>query len=200
MIPQIRTNRSYSISSVPRPAVVFDLDETLVHSTLIAPRSGQFFQMRVHRRHVFVQTRPGLSDFLTRIQKIYDVYFFTASLPEYADPIIDKIAPGVRRCRRFFRDSCKTFSGYFVKDLSILRRPIGQTLLIDDIAGSALVNQANLIRVKPWMGDPTDSLLMDRLLPLLERVAVYSDVVSHTRELMLKTIEGPVCGFPVPSI
>jgi hypothetical protein len=55
------------------------------------------------------------------------VFFFSASLPEYANPIINKIAPEVRSCRRFFRDFCKETSGYLVKDLSILRRSLAHS-------------------------------------------------------------------------
>jgi TFIIF-interacting CTD phosphatase-like protein len=82
-------------------------------------------------------------------------------------------------------------SGYFVKDLGLLRRPLSQTLLIDDIAGSALSHPANLVRIKAWMGDPADRRLLDQLLPLLESVAFDSDVTASARDVLMKTpIEG----------
>jgi TFIIF-interacting CTD phosphatase-like protein len=91
-------------------------------------------------------------------------------------------------------------SGYLVKDLSVLRRPLKQMLLVDDIAGSALAHPMNLVRIKPWMGDLNDRVLLDHLLPLLESVAVYSDVVSHMRQRIVKGNNRPVAGFPVLAI
>jgi Dullard-like phosphatase family protein len=195
-----RLNRSFSHSTISRPALVLDLDETLIHSTHTPPPNGTYFQIRVRRRHVFIHMRPGLIDFLTQIQRIYDLFFFSASLPEYANAIITKIAPEVRLCRRFFRDSCQTFSGYLVKDLSVLRRPLSQTLLVDDIAGSALANQANLILVKAWMGDTTDQVLLDSLLPLLKQILFYSDLAKAAREILMKGNRLGLTGFPIPSI
>jgi Dullard-like phosphatase family protein len=181
-------------------ALVLDLDETLVHGMLTPPVNGAYIRIRIRRRQVYVQMRPGLSDFLARVQRIYDVFFFSASLPEYANEIISKIAPGVRSCRRFFRDSCQAVSGYLVKDLSVLKRPLGQTLLVDDIAGSALANRANLVLVKPWMGDPADRILTDSLLPFLEEIALSTDVTLAAREILLKGKRAGLATFPITSI
>jgi Dullard-like phosphatase family protein len=191
-----RKARSSSITTVPRPALVLDLDETLIHCAVIAPRSGDYFQLRVRRHHIFIQRRPGLAEFLARVRRIYDLFFFTASSPEYADPIINKIAPDIRLCRRFFRDSYRPLSGYLVKDLSILRRPLTQTLLVDDVAGSALAQPANLMRIRPWMGDPADRVLMDELLPLLESLAFYSDLTAQARQTLLKGNPTSVTALP----
>jgi Dullard-like phosphatase family protein len=193
-------NRSSSVTTVPRPTLVLDLDETLVHTSLIAPRSGDYFPVRAHRRQIFVQSRPGLPEFLARVQRIYDVFFFTASPLEYADPMITKIAPRVRACRRFFLDSCTPVSGYLAKDLSVLRRPLSHMLLVDDIAGSALLNPENLVRIKPWNGDPADRVLLDDLLPLLEDVAFYQGIVANARQFVMKKRNGAVSTFPLLGI
>jgi Dullard-like phosphatase family protein len=181
-----RIPRSASNRSLRRPAVVFGLDETLVHVTPVAPQSREHFQIRVSGRRFFVQPRPGLAAFLTRVQRLYDVFFFTASQPEYANPIIDAIAPNVRPCRRYFRNSCRMECGYWVKDLAVLRRPIVHTVLIDDVEGSALANPTNLIRIKPWAGEPKDNVLMEQLLPLLEQVAIGHDMSECVREVLRK--------------
>jgi import inner membrane translocase subunit TIM50 len=120
-------------------------------------------------------------EFLTRIHQLYDIFFFTASHADYGNAIIDAIAPFVRPCRRYFRDSCLPDCGYMVKDLAILRRPLAQTLLIDDIEGSALANPKNLIRVKPWAGDPNDNVLVANLLPMLEHAAIGADLPEYIR-------------------
>jgi Dullard-like phosphatase family protein len=189
--------RSRSGSFVPHPAVAFDLDETLVYCTPLKPSTDRWFPIKVRKRRMFVQMRPGLLQFLSRIQRTYDVFFFTASEPEYANQIIDKIAPSVRPCRRFFRNSCHSAAGYIVKDLRIMKRSLSQTILVDNTAGSALDNPRNLIRVMSWAGERSDDLLLHRLLPMLESLAYDSDLVASAHALIAKNRHPDISGFPV---
>ncbi|OHS93965.1 CTD nuclear envelope phosphatase 1B [Tritrichomonas foetus] len=168
--------KSSSLFIIHKPAIALDLDDTLVHVTPVRPTSGDYFQIRFKRRRLFVQTRPNLQNFLKRITKLYDVFVFTSAQREYANLIIDKILPDVKECRRFFRDSCQNLSGYSVKDLSILRRPLKQILLVDDIMGSALKNPKNLVLVKPWYGEKDDDVLSNELIKVLEQIAFESDI------------------------
>jgi Dullard-like phosphatase family protein len=190
-------SRSQSGCFVPRPAIAFDLDDTLVFSTLLKPGNHDYFLIKMRKRRMFVQMRPGLLQFLARIQRLYDVFFFTSSLAEYANPIIDKIAPSVLSCRRFFRDSCHSEGGYLVKDLRVLRRSLHQTLLVDDTLGSALDNPSNLIHVSPWSGDPRDDLLLRRLLPVLENLAYESELISSMQEMVTARGYRDLSLFPV---
>jgi TFIIF-interacting CTD phosphatase-like protein len=149
-----------------RPAVVFDLDETLIFSTTIAP-AVSCMRIRIGRRQVHIQTRPGLTNALQKLSTQFDIYFFTASDPLYANQIIEAIAPGTPADHRFFRDSCCNTGGYPVKDLRLLNRPLNRTIIIDDIEGSALFQPRNLIRITPWLGNPEDDVLCGEILPLL---------------------------------
>ena len=75
-------HKSFSIDFTFRPAIAFDLDDTLVHATPIAPKKvnvHDYFTITVHRRKMYVQKRPNLHNFLERIAKLYDIYFFTSS-------------------------------------------------------------------------------------------------------------------------
>jgi Dullard-like phosphatase family protein len=154
-----------------RPALVFDLDETLIFASTISPASLSI-PIRVQRRRVYVRTRPGVHDLISSIASVFDIYFFTASAPEYANPIIDAIAPGTPADHRFFRDNCILSYGYAVKDLQILRRPLNRVLLVDDLEGSALNQPENLIRITPWNGtDESDRVLVAELLPLVMSLA-----------------------------
>jgi CTD small phosphatase-like protein 2 len=149
-----------------RPALVFDLEETLIFGTIIAP-PVDCVRIRVGRRRVHVQTRPGLTNALKQLSSHFDIYFFTASDPAYANQVIEAIAPGTPPDHRFFRDSCCTTCGYPVKDLRLLNRPLRQIIIVDDIEGSALFQPQNLIRITPWFGSPDDDVLCGELLPLL---------------------------------
>ncbi|KAK8835737.1 hypothetical protein M9Y10_040556 [Tritrichomonas musculus] len=171
-------HKSFSIDFTFRPAIAFDLDDTLVHATPIAPKKvnvHDYFTITVHRRKMYVQKRPNLHNFLERIAKLYDIYFFTSSTPRYANLIIDKIMPDVKNDHRFYRNSCIDNLGYYIKDLNILKRPIKHILLVDDSSGSALKNPKNLVKVRPWNGEKNDTVLKD-LSFILESIAFEKDI------------------------
>jgi RNA polymerase II subunit A small phosphatase-like protein len=161
-----------------RPALVLDLDDTLITTTFIRP-STENFPIRVRRRKFFAALRPGVLSFIKTVSVDYDLFFFTASAREYGDPIIDIISPETPRERRFFRDSCSPCCGYPVKDLRLLGRPLNRILLIDDLEGSALMQPGNLVRVSPWRGtDDNDTVLLGQLLPLLREITNEDDLPS----------------------
>ena len=178
--------KSISTHFIPKPSLAFDLDETLIYSSPIQI-SQDSFPIRVRRRRMYVQFRPGLQEFLRRVKKLYNVFFFTSSQQEYANQIIEKIAPDVKQCRRLFRDSCLNISGYSVKDLSVLRTPLKKTLLIDDIAGSALNNPHNLIHIKSWQGERDDDVLLGQLMPMLEQLAYENDLRKSYVDILHKS-------------
>jgi Dullard-like phosphatase family protein len=159
-----------------KPAVVFDLDETLVFGSPVGCPSP-LAQIRVRRRKLFVRPRPHLNEFLEQIAPLFDIFFFTSSDPQYAKPIIDAMAPETPEQNRFFRDDCTPQSGYFVKDLRRLNRPLSSVILIDDMDGSAIFQPENLVRIAPWYGsDQADDVLMGQLLPILIEIHAAPDL------------------------
>lgn len=173
------------------PAVVFDLDETLVCSSIIKP-AGECVEIRVGRRKVYIRVRPGVREMIKKISEFFDVFFFTASERQYANQIIDAIAPETPESHRFFRDSCKCQFGYSVKDLKLIGRPLSRVLIVDDLEGSAIMQPKNLVRIAPWMGDKDDNIITYQLCPLLLRIACEADLPSafqdHKRECELPGI------------
>lgn len=80
--------------------------------------------------------------------------------------------------------------GYYVKDLKIIKRYLRQTLLIDDSAGSALVNPKSLVRIKPWYDKKDDTVLND-LSKILESIAFENDLrLSFTEAIKDGNFEG----------
>jgi Dullard-like phosphatase family protein len=167
-----------------RPALVLDLDDTLIATTFIRP-STENFAIRVRRRQFFAKPRPGLLSFIKTVSQEYDLFFFTASTREYGDQIIDVISPETPHERRFFRDSCSPCCGYPVKDLKLVGRPLNRVLLVDDLEGSALMQPGNLVRVSPWQGtDEGDNVLLGQLLPILQEIAGAKDLPLAMLEAM----------------
>lgn len=181
--------KSTSLDTITKPALVIDLDDTIVRVTEIRPHDmneNNFFTIKLKKRKFYVEKRPNLTFFLDKISNFYDIYFFTASHHEYANSIIDKILPEIDESCRFFRDSCIDAFGYCVKDLSLIRRPLKKVLLVDDFAGSALLFPKNLVRVKPWNGEKDDIILLD-LANILEGIALERDLRSAFHEILEKS-------------
>ena len=65
-----------------------------------------------------MRVRPGAEEFLIEMSKIYEVFIFTASLSEYANPVIDRIDPQNVSTLRLFRENCRICNNVLVKDLS----------------------------------------------------------------------------------
>jgi TFIIF-interacting CTD phosphatase-like protein len=56
---------------------------------------------------MYIYKRPYLDHFLNSIAELGEVSIFTASVKQYADPIIDEIDPKGIIKRRFYREHCK---------------------------------------------------------------------------------------------
>jgi hypothetical protein len=64
------------------------------------------------------------------------------------------------------------------------------------MAGSALSNPPNLIRVLPWNGDLNDILLLGELLPFLEQISESGNLVGSAQEKITKAQNRALAGFP----
>ncbi|KAG5180302.1 HAD-like domain-containing protein [Tribonema minus] len=209
---------------VGRKLLVLDLDETLVHSSFKpVPKSDYILDimvddtpyklgMRGSRRDraraaethgrvgcVFVLKRPGVDEFLERVSKDYEVIIFTASLPQYANPLLDRLDPKGLITARLFREHCTfhegyfvkhctfhegyfvkhcTFhEGYFVKDLTLLRNNtnLSDTIIVDNSPMAYMFQPDNAIDCTSW-------LELRRALSLRCVRARRSSDVSRARE------------------
>ncbi|KAL1723351.1 NLI interacting factor-like phosphatase-domain-containing protein [Schizophyllum commune] len=189
--------------------LVLDLDETLIHSTsrpLHHATSGGFFGLSPFGRRnkgaahtvevmlggkstlYHVYKRPFVDFFLRTVSGWYTLVIFTASMPEYADPVIDWLDAGRGiLARRLFRDSCTQLpNGSYTKDLALVEADLSCVCLIDNSPVSYKVNEANGIPIEGWTHDPYDEALLD-LLPVLDSLRFTSDV---RRVLGLRCVGG----------
>jgi len=142
-----------------KPCLVLDLDETLVHSSFRAVPGADFVipvQIEDVVHFVYVAKRPGVDEFLVEMAKHYEIVVYTASLNKYADVLLDLLDPHRTIRTRLFRESCVFYEGNYVKDLSLLNRPLSQSIIIDNSPASYLFHPENAIDCSSFIDDVTD--------------------------------------------
>lgn len=123
-----------------------------------------------------VYKRPHVETFLRKVASWYHVVVFTASVQEYADPVIDWLDQGRGLISaRLFRESCTFRNGSYYKNLSLVDSDLSRICLVDNSPASYMINQANGIPIEGWTHDPNDECLLD-LLPVLDSLRFASDV------------------------
>ena len=127
---------------------------------------------------MFVLVRPGSEFFLQRLSKCYELVIYTASLSKYADPLVDILDARGLIDARLFREHCTSIQGVYVKDMSLLGRPMTDSLIIDNSPTSYTFHQENAIPILSWYDDPKDRCLFE-LIPLLESLAEVDDVRKY---------------------
>ncbi|KAG6919393.1 hypothetical protein DXG01_006276 [Tephrocybe rancida] len=146
--------------------LVLDLDETLIHSTSrpihnsTGGGTGLFGLVSFDSRNkgashmvevvlggrstlYHVYKRPFVDFFLRTVSGWYTLVIFTASMQEYADPVIDWLDAGRGILgHRLFRDSCTQLpNGSFTKDLSRVEADLSRICLVDNSPVSYRVNE-----------------------------------------------------------
>ncbi|RKO86745.1 NLI interacting factor, partial [Blyttiomyces helicus] len=161
--------------------LVLDLDETLVHSTSRGSRNHDHMVEVLIDKHVclyYVYKRPYCDEFLKKVSEWYNVVVFTASVAEYADPVIDWLDNGRNLIsKRYFRQSCTMQNGTYMKNLAVVEPDLSQVCLVDNSPISYAMNQDNGIPIEGWVSDPADEALLD-LLPFLDALRFTEDVRS----------------------
>ncbi|KAA1466762.1 NLI interacting factor [Dentipellis sp. KUC8613] len=124
-----------------------------------------------------VYKRPFVDFFLHKVSAWYTLVIFTASMQEYADPVIDWLDAGRGILgRRFFRESCTQLpNGSYSKDLTVVEQDLARVCLVDNSPISYSPQEMNGIPIEGWTHDPSDQALLD-LLPVLDSLRFTSDV------------------------
>lgn len=141
---------SRAASSRPtQKTLVIDLDETLIHSLAKGGRmsSGHMVEVKLntaigyggatlgpqHPILYYVHKRPHCDDFLRKVCNWYELVVFTASVQEYADPVIDWLEQERKYfSRRYYRQHCTFRNGAYIKDLSSVEPDLSRVMIIDN--------------------------------------------------------------------
>ena len=138
------------------------MDETLVHTrSSNRPKHGNFITIKVFFENIqyedeemFIQKRPLLDEFLDAVNKIFDIWVYTAGNKKYADAVLNEIDPKNQIFqRRFYRDTCRKANGTFYKDLKHLKkvaRVKADMILVDDNKTSVCHNYPFAVQIEEF--------------------------------------------------
>lgn len=137
--------------------LVIDLDETLIHSLAKGGRmsSGHMVEVKLnapvlapvssianhptpiigpqHPILYYVHKRPHCDEFLRKVCKWYKLVVFTASVQEYADPVIDWLEQERKFfVGRYYRQHCTLRNGAYIKDLSSVEPDLSRVCILDN--------------------------------------------------------------------
>ncbi|KAK6454851.1 nuclear envelope morphology [Scheffersomyces xylosifermentans] len=212
MIPP--PQRLYPLSRNPnkkrkRKTLILDLDETLIHSlSRGSPRSfnsssssaPKMIEIKLNNiaSLYYVHKRPFCDYFLKEISKWFELQIFTASVKEYADPIIDwlesDILDNTRKrdakedagssprkifTKRYYRSDCTYRQGVgYIKDLSKFFAKdddLKNVIILDNSPVSYALHEDNAVMIEGWINDQRDRDLL-HLLPMLHSLSLCIDV------------------------
>ena len=170
-----------------RKTLILDLDETLVHSDFRPFYFKPDITLNVRVNHliepVYVLKRPYVDEFLRKMATMYEIVIFTASIPQYANPLLDILDTNRIISYRLFREHCVYNKGLFIKDLHKLGRNLKDVLIVDNNPISYASNKENGIPIPTWHYDKTDTELL-KLIPVLEFLANVDDVRDYIKRIV----------------
>jgi len=192
LLPPFSSLKSDKKNKSGMKCLVLDLDETLIHSSFKPVEIYDYIvpiEIEEVLYQVYVAKRPGVDEFLMRLSKIYEIVVFTASLPKYANPVLDKLDVNGVVDWRLFRASCTCVQGTYVKDMLRMGRDISKVIIIDNSPHSFAFQPENAIPCDSWFDDLEDRELFD-LVPILEGLADDSveDVIEELERLQINGI------------
>lgn len=166
LIPRRRP--SYSSLSSPdsrfaRKTLVLDLDETLIHSMAKGGRmsTGHMVEvklstMTVPGGHLIgpqhpilynVHKRPHCDEFLRKMSNWYNLVIFTASVQEYADPVINWLEQERQYFSgRYYRQHCTYRNGIYIKDIAQVEPDLSKIMIVDNSPMSYIFHEGTLLR------------------------------------------------------
>ena len=184
-------NNFTSKETPKKKTLILDLDETLVHSGF-NPFSRQC-DITLHvniegKNHtIYVLKRPHVDKFLKEMSQYYEIIIFTASISQYASPLLDQL--DIYHCTngRMYREHCLFNHGLYIKDLKRIGKDLKDMIIIDNNPVSYTSNLDNGIPILTWYENLNDEELL-KLIPLLKYLSKVDDVRTIISKIVNRQI------------
>ena len=175
-----------SHANLTKKTLLLDLDETLVHSSFMPFDKSDIilkveFDEMMYNIHVLV--RPDVNEFLTEVSKYFELVIFTASLSNYASPLLDIIDPQKLCSFRLYREHCTYVNGLYVKDLKRIGRDMKSLILLDNSPISYAFTVENGLPIVSWFNDKKDKELV-KYIPILKFLSQVDDVRKYIKQFV----------------
>ena len=169
-----------------KKTLILDLDETLVHSSFTPFENNDIilnvdFDGTIY--NIYVLVRPGVENFLKTISQLYEIIIFTASLSNYASPLLDIIDPENNIKYRLYREHCTFINGIYIKDLKKLNRSLKDLIIVDNSPLAYAFDIDNGLPIKTWYEDKED-VELNKISKLLEFLAKTKDVRKYIKKFV----------------
>ena len=128
--------------------------------------------------------RPGIKNFLEEVSQKFEVGIFTASVPEYADAVINFLDPEKKLIKfRLYRNNCINVGDLLhVKNLNIIKNiPLEKIILVDNNMYSFTAQLNNGILINSFYNDKNDNELSN-VLNYLNNYIIPADNVKEVNE------------------
>ena len=162
-----------------KKTLVLDLDETLVHSQFMPFSTPSDVVVKIEiegeLHDINVMVRPGVKELLEKMEKLYEIVIFTASVSKYADPLLNIIDKRGYCPHRLFREHCSFINATFVKDLKRLGRDLKNIIIVDNSPLCYSLHPENGLPISNWFEDKSDRELF-KIVPILEFLSNVRDV------------------------
>ena len=88
---------------------------------------------------------------MIQVCKWYNLVIFTASVQEYADPVIDWLEQNRKYFKgRYYRQHCTQRGGAYIKDISAVEPDLSKVMIIDNSPTSYIFHEGWFVQIK-WL-------------------------------------------------
>ncbi len=143
--------------------LVFDLDETLVFSSLEATDDADHV-LSIAGQTVYVQVRPGALAIARTMRELFACRVWSTGQPIYVEAVC--AAMGLEWMEIWGRDRCRRLDAIpenhfepYDKPLHLISQDLAKIVIVDNAPGAFNCNPENGIPINTWRGDPEDRQL-----------------------------------------
>ena len=131
-----------------------------------------------------IRLRPGLIQFLTEIQKYYEIIVFSLCDNKIVDYLINSLDKRkIFFDYRLYRENFNIFNDEFVLNLNHFSRDLDKIVIISNIPQIYKLHKENSINVKSYWEEDFDDNILIKLIPILKNIV---EEEADVPEMLLK--------------